>query len=56
MQQQIKHLEKQNKIGQHNITYKGGFFSEYIEDLKEVDLSELKNSRIGSIATSLKRI
>lgn len=36
VQQQIKYLEKQNKIGQHNITYKGGFFSEYIEDLKEV--------------------
>lgn len=35
VQQQIKYLEKQNKVGQHNITYKGGFFSEYIEDLKE---------------------
>ena len=35
VQQQIKYLEKQNKIGQHNITYKGGFFSEYIQQLKE---------------------
>ena len=35
IQQQIKMLEKQNNVGQHNIQYTGGFFSEYWEKLKE---------------------
>ena len=35
VQQQIKYLEKQMNVGQHNIKYTGGFFSEYIQQLKE---------------------
>ena len=35
IQQQIKMLEKQNNVGQHNVQYTGGFFSEYWEKLKE---------------------